>query len=673
MLNLLAKVRSRGLVITKVISKSVLRGKEFFGGLSLCLMVLFIHPQDVLASTASPYKNEKQKPINAEAKQHDRKELLRNLGLPGRKPKYEININLDSFLKDRNLKPLMRSKFVPTILSPKDISKYRVIFLLQKEGDWRTVDKIIHSLEDTILLGHVLAQRYLHPTKYRTSYKEFKIWLDKHYDHPEAVRIYRLAVKRRPKNWKMPKAPAAFNREYKKRATIVRRSKEYVRTKKLSKTGRIEMRRLERRLRFFLRKGWTLAYKKLLSDKRLLKLFHPYQLDAARARLAAGYFAAGRDNWALNWAEKAIDRSGQYLPEAHWVAGLAAWRLGNYRKSLTSFEAVSESKYVSSWLSSAGAFWAARSAMKIGKPELYTKYLRSAANFPRTFYGILASYLLGVIPEFDWSSPDYNKKSMQVLANQPGGRRAISLIQVGQDKLAERVLKILFSDSNPELAGAMLAIADRAEMPSLAMRLSSMLVASGKKLLDSTTYPAPGAIGTGSQKIDRELMLAIIRQESEFNPGAKSPRGARGLMQLMPGTASFVGRDRRFRGSRRDRLFDPETNLELGHRYIKILLNEKYIRGDLFKMMVAWNAGPGNLIKWNKSVNYGKDPLLFIESIPSKETRIFVERVMTNYWIYRARFGKPQYSLESVLSGGWPVYKSTKTIKVKDMKVGFVN
>ena len=98
------------------------------------------------------------------------------------------------------------------------------------------------------------------------------------------------------------------------------------------------------------------------------------RLDAARARLAAGYFAAGRDNWALNWAEKAIDRSGQYLPEAHWVAGLAAWRLGNYRKSLTSFEAVSESKYVSSWLSSAGAFWAARSAMKIGKPELYTKY-----------------------------------------------------------------------------------------------------------------------------------------------------------------------------------------------------------------------------------------------------------------------------------------------------------
>ena len=68
MLNLLAKVRSRGLVITKVISKSVLRGKEFFGGLSLGLMVLFIPPQDVLASTASPYKPEKQKLINAEAK-----------------------------------------------------------------------------------------------------------------------------------------------------------------------------------------------------------------------------------------------------------------------------------------------------------------------------------------------------------------------------------------------------------------------------------------------------------------------------------------------------------------------------------------------------------------------------------------------------------------------------
>ena len=673
MLNILAKSWYQGVLIAKAIVKLIARGRVVFGGVALCFMVLFISSHDVLGSTAPPYNPKKQKLINAEAKQYDRKELLRNLGLPTRKPKYEININLDSFLKDRNLKPIIRNKFVPTILSPRDISKYRVIFLLQKEGDWRTADKIIYSLEDTVLLGHVLAQRYLHPTKYRTSYKEFKLWLDKYYDHPEAVRIYRLAIKRRPKNWKMPKAPAAYSREYKKRTTIVRKNKEYVRTKKLSKTSRIEMRRLERRLRFFLRKGWTLAYKKLLTDKRLIKLFHPYQLDAARARLAAGYFAAGRDKWALNWAERAIDGSGKYLPEAHWVAGLSAWRLGNYSKSLARFDDVSESEYVSSWLLSAGAFWAARSAMKIGKPELYTKYLRIAANFPRTFYGILASYLLGVMPEFDWSSPDYDEKSMQVLANKPGGRRAISLIQVGQDRLAERVLRILFSDSNPVLAGAMLAIADRAEMPSLAMRLSSMLVASGKKLLDSTTYPAPKVIGTGSQKSDRELMLAIIRQESEFNPGAKSPRGARGLMQLMPGTASFVGRDRRFRSSRRDRLFDPETNLELGHRYIKILLNEKYIKGNLFKMMAAWNAGPGNLIKWNKSVNYNKDPLLFIESMPSKETRIFVERVMTNYWIYRARFGKPQYALESVLSGGWPIYKSDETMKLKDMKAGAVN
>ena len=673
MLNMVAKSWYQGALTAKVISKLIVRGKVMFGGILLCFMVLFISSHDVLGSTASLSTPKKQKLLNAELKQHDRKVLLQNLGLPTRKPKHEININLDSFLEDRNLKPLIRNKFVPTILSSRDISKYRVIFLLQKEGDWRTADNIIYSLEDTVLLGHLLAQRYLHPTKYRTSYKEFKIWLDKYYDHPEAVRIYRLAIKRRPKNWKMPKAPAAFSRNYNKRTALVRKNKEYVRTKKLSKTGRIEMRRLERRLRFLLRKGWTLAYKKLLQDKRLLKLFHPYQLDAARARLAAGYFAAGRDNWALNWAEKAIDRSGKYLPEAHWVAGLSAWRLGNYSKSLARFADISESKYVSSWLLSAGAFWAARSAMKIGKPELYTKYLRSAANFPRTFYGILACYLLGVIPEFDWSAPDYDEKSMQVLANQPGGRRAISLIQVGQDRLAERVLRILFSDSNPVLAGAMLAIADRAEMPSLAMRLSSMLVASGKKLLDSTTYPAPEVIGTGSQKGDRELMLAIIRQESEFNPGAKSHRGARGLMQLMPGTASFVGRDRRFRSSRRDRLFDPETNLELGHRYIKMLLKEKYIQGNLFKMMAAWNAGPGNLIKWNKSVNYGKDPLLFIESMPSKETRIFVERVMTNYWIYRARFGKPQYTLESVLSGGWPVYKSNKTMKVKDMKVGAVN
>jgi soluble lytic murein transglycosylase-like protein len=74
-------------------------------------------------------------------------------------------------------------------------------------------------------------------------------------------------------------------------------------------------------------------------------------------------------------------------------------------------------------------------------------------------------------------------------------------------------------------------------------------------------------------------------------------------------------------------------------------------------MAAAYNAGPGNLAKWKKSIRGSEDPLLFIESMPSRETRNFVERVIGAYWVYQARLGQPQRSLEAVANGAWPTYQ----------------
>ena len=87
-------------------------------------------------------------------------------------------------------------------------------------------------------------------------------------------------------------------------------------------------------------------------------------------------------------------------------------------------------------------------------------------------------------------------------------------------------------------------------------------------------------------------------------------------------------------------------------------MKDARIKGDLFRMVAAWNGGPGNLNKWTRKVKHDNDALLFIESIPSRETRIFVERVLTNYWIYQARFGNPTLSLDLVAAGKWPSYQS---------------
>ena len=80
-------------------------------------------------------------------------------------------------------------KNISGIVSEFDASRYRVIFDLQKNGEWRAADKIIKTLEDKNLMGHVHAQRYLHPTKYRSRYKELKIWLDSYRDHPHHLTV----------------------------------------------------------------------------------------------------------------------------------------------------------------------------------------------------------------------------------------------------------------------------------------------------------------------------------------------------------------------------------------------------------------------------------------------------------------------------------------------------
>lgn len=105
------------------------------------------------------------------------------------------------------------------------------------------------------------------------------------------------------------------------------------------------------------------------------------------------------------------------------------------------------------------------------------------------------------------------------------------------------------------------------------------------------------------------------------------------------------------------KIFEPETNIHLGQKYIQMLLDEKTVSGDLFHMAAAWNGGPGNLNKWKRGIKHHNDPLLFIESIPSRETRIFIERVLTNLWIYRDRMGQQPETLEAIASGAWPLYK----------------
>lgn len=543
---------------------------------------------------------------------------------------------------------------LPKILADEDIALYRRIFDLQVGGDWKTADKLIAKLSDRVLLGHVMAQRYLHPTKYRSKYVELKDWLAEYGDHPDARRLYKLALTRRPKNWKYPTKPTAAGGGLIPLIGEARKQLQPPR-KRLSSEQRRRANTLYRQIRGSLRSGWTLAAKRIIQSAEVKKLFGSFTYDRAQAMLGARYFRDGRDEWALVWAERAAKRSGKYLPEAHWTAGLAAWHLGKREKAGEHFRAVAESPNSSAWMRSAGAFWAARSYLVGGNPSEVNGLLGTAAAYPRTFYGLLARRILGNPPKFRWTLPPLEEQAVKTLAETAAGRRSLALVEVGQEERAERDLRLLASRADPALARGIMALASRAGMPGLAVRLNDTLFPHGGGF-DGAAYPLPRWKPEDGFRVDRALIFALIRQESKFNPKAKSWAGARGLMQLMPRTASFVARDRRLHGSKRHTLYDPGLNLELGQTYIEMLLNESHISGDLFHLAAAWNGGPGNLSKWQRQNKKDEDPLLFIESIPSRETRIFIERVLTNLWIYRDRMGQPTPSLDAIAAGERPVY-----------------
>lgn len=151
--------------------------------------------------------------------------------------------------------------------------------------------------------------------------------------------------------------------------------------------------------------------------------------------------------------------------------------------------------------------------------------------------------------------------------------------------------------------------------------------------------------------IDPALVHAIIRQESRFNSEARSQMGAAGLMQLMPATALYIARQSGVEFSGAGDLFNPDINLDLGQRYIRYLLDHRAVDGDLVSLLIAYNAGPGNLQSWRARLSGADDALLFVELMPSSQTQEYVKKVLVNYWAYRQKQGRGWSTIAAISSG----------------------
>jgi soluble lytic murein transglycosylase-like protein len=554
-------------------------------------------------------------------------------------------------------------------VSAEDADRYRRIFDLQDAAHFHDADAEIAQLGDRLLMGHVLAQRYLHPS-YASRFDELAQWLSTYNDHPEAPRVYALALRKKPAGAATP-TPSSFVLPA---VQITSASTQATPTKSLSAAERSQANLLRQRVMLLAQRDSHVQALKLLDGKDAQRLFTSGELDRMRADVASRLFLSGKDDeLAFDTARDAA--AGDEAVMANWTAGLAAWRLGSFSEAARRFQALADAPNISPWNASAGAFWAARANLLAGNPEKYNPWMKKAASYPRTFYGILAQKTFGADPSFLWTPPSFTKAQFDLLLADRVGKRALALLAAGEIDSAVSELYALTSDADSDTVAAVLALAETSHLPDLALKVANAVRDDGERDripgMDVALYPVPPWQPKGGFTVDRALVFAFTRQESAFNPRARSWAGASGLMQLMPATArAMAGRN----GSPSDaaQLYRPDVNMMLGQLYLRYLMDADGIGPNLFLVAAAYNGGPGNLQRWQREVNFNDDPLLFVASIPVRETRLFIERVMANLWIYQLRFGQATPTLDALASHRWPVYVSVDSPSANPVQVGGV-
>ena len=369
------------------------------------------------------------------------------------------------------------------------------------------------------------------------------------------------------------------------------------------------------------------------------------QMTEWRHRIAWSYYLTGDDTAARRLAAIAGKGVGDFAAQADWVAGLAAWRQRDYAAASLSFESAAR-RLGDSEMVAAAQFWGARADMSAGHPERVDAKLKAAARNVETFYGLLALNRLGLKAK----PAEYpNRDKVEKL---PNVRAALALSEIGEMDLADQIIRHQARIGNPADHATLANIAGRMDLPGTQLWLAHN-GPSGAQASVSARYPAPrNWTPTGGWRVDRSLVFAHTLQESRWRTNVTSAAGAKGLMQVLPGTASMIARRKGEEavGS----LSNPRVNLEYGQSFIETVRDMSATGGLLPKVVAAYNAGPTPVSEWNARTRDSGDPLLYIESIPYWETRGYVVTVLRNYWMYQLQANEKMTSLAALSQGMWP-------------------
>jgi soluble lytic murein transglycosylase len=537
---------------------------------------------------------------------------------------------------------------LPEPLPPSDALRIRQIFALQARGEMTEAAAQLAQVGNTMLNGHILADRYLGRFA-QASASELATWLARYPDHPDASAVHTALLARLPRGTPAPPAPPAPPDLGASTAATPEEDEP-------AEHRLVRNPLLDRTVRERARAGNADSALHLLTRTRGLDALYGSQL---RAEIARALFTQGRDAEALHLAESALHQSQGRVGLAGYVAGLAAWRLERTDLAQPLFEQASRAELAPAALRAGAAFWAARAHLRNRDPAGYAPWMRRAGDARRTFYGLLARRTLGLGTDLAPSRETLGSADIDALVATPQGLCAFALLQVGQSRRAEAELRSLWpaTQGNPALGGSILRVAGAAGMTDFAAQLAGLMQSADGRPHDDARFPIPTLRPTGGFRMDPALVYALTRLESNFDPDAVSGAGARGLMQIMPVTASYMtGNDSSAAGFYARRLHDPATNLSVGQSYVMYLAQHDLVGGDLIHLLGSYNAGPTSFARMAGGIRAADDPLLFIESIPNDETRGFVPRALAYTWIYAARLRLPAPSLDELAAGAWPAF-----------------
>ncbi len=340
-------------------------------------------------------------------------------------------------------------------------------------------------------------------------------------------------------------------------------------------------------------------------------------------------------------------RSGVPAAEAEFYAGwIALTRLKDAQEADRRFaqlERLSDSPITQA----RALYWRGRAADAEGDPVGAQLFYAQAARFPTTFYGQLGAARAGLTSLNIGHDPVLTPAERAAFENRAPVRATRVLASLGETDLW-RVFVL-------GLANALPAAADEAQLVDLvesrgdqALALRVVRDAARRGLiLPDRGYPLHAAPTDLADAPEPALILSVTRQESSFNPSARSGAGALGMMQLMPATARLIARRD---GLGWGRLEDPDFNMRVGSDYLGHLVDS--FSGSYVMAAAAYNAGPSRPTQWvslcGDPRGAGTDPLDFIECIPFSETRDYVMRVIETTEVYRARLNGGSAPLEIV-------------------------